>query len=67
MELCQIENIGGAKPDWRHLLMFIAGMETDLHEFKQTGKASTIVGVSGIIVPLLAGLPNRDYDEYDHD
>lgn len=37
------------------LLMFIAGMETDLDEFKRSGKASTLVGVSGIIVPLLVG------------
>lgn len=37
------------------LLMFIAGMETDLHEFRRTWKASTYVGISGIIVPLLAG------------
>lgn len=42
------------------LLMFIAGLETDVEEFKRTGKASTYVGVAGIIVPLsfgyLAGL-----------
>ncbi|MFL6556461.1 MAG: cation:proton antiporter, partial [Bacillus sp. (in: firmicutes)] len=37
------------------LLMFIAGMETDLNEFKRTWKASTFVGISGIIVPLFAG------------
>lgn len=33
------------------LLMFIAGLETDLDEFKQTGKSATFVGVGGIIVP----------------
>ncbi|MGF6948862.1 monovalent cation:proton antiporter-2 (CPA2) family protein [Neobacillus sp. B4I6] len=37
------------------LLMFIAGMETDLNEFKRTWKASTFVGISGIIVPLVSG------------
>lgn len=37
------------------LLMFIAGMETDLNEFKRTWKAATFVGISGIIVPLFAG------------
>ncbi|MFK9092882.1 cation:proton antiporter [Bacillus salipaludis] len=37
------------------MLMFIAGMETDLDEFKRSGKASTLVGLSGIIVPLFVG------------
>ncbi|NMD69759.1 cation:proton antiporter [Bacillus sp. DNRA2] len=37
------------------LLMFIAGLETDLDEFKRTGKASTLVGLGGIIVPLGIG------------
>ncbi|NDI33290.1 cation:proton antiporter [Chengkuizengella sediminis] len=37
------------------LLMFIAGLETDVQEFKRTGKASTYVGVLGIVVPLTAG------------
>lgn len=37
------------------LLMFIAGLETDVDDFKRTGKASTYVGVVGIIVPLAAG------------
>jgi monovalent cation:proton antiporter-2 (CPA2) family protein len=37
------------------LLMFIAGLETDLDEFKRTGKASTSVGLGGIIVPLVLG------------
>ncbi|MGJ7919141.1 cation:proton antiporter [Neobacillus sp. LXY-4] len=37
------------------LLMFIAGLETDLDEFKRTGKASTFVGLGGIIVPLVIG------------
>lgn len=37
------------------LLMFIAGLETDVGEFKRTGKASTLVGFGGIIVPLVLG------------
>jgi monovalent cation:proton antiporter-2 (CPA2) family protein len=37
------------------LLMFIAGLETDLDEFKRTGKAATFVGFGGIIVPLVLG------------
>lgn len=37
------------------LLMFIAGLETDLEEFKRTGKASTFVGLGGIILPLVLG------------
>ena len=37
------------------LLMFIAGLETDIDEFKRTGKASSLVGIGGIIVPLLVG------------
>ncbi|MES9683148.1 sodium:proton antiporter [Bacillus sp. AFS001701] len=37
------------------LLMFIAGLETDIEEFKRTGKASTFVGIGGIIVPFLIG------------
>ncbi|MED4228735.1 cation:proton antiporter [Neobacillus cucumis] len=37
------------------LLMFMAGLETDLDEFKRTGKASTYVGFGGIIAPLVLG------------
>ncbi|MDN4074076.1 cation:proton antiporter [Fictibacillus terranigra] len=37
------------------LLMFIAGLESDVDEFKRTGKASTFVGFGGIIVPLALG------------
>ncbi|WP_127486350.1 cation:proton antiporter [Paenibacillus ehimensis] len=37
------------------LLMFIAGLETDVEEFKHTGKPSAYVGVAGIIVPLVGG------------
>ncbi|BAU28585.1 sodium/proton-potassium antiporter GerN (CPA2 family) [Aneurinibacillus soli] len=37
------------------LLMFIAGLETDVEEFKRSGKASTYVGMAGILLPLGAG------------
>lgn len=37
------------------LLMFIAGLETDVEEFKRTGKASTLVGIGGILIPLAFG------------
>jgi monovalent cation:proton antiporter-2 (CPA2) family protein len=37
------------------LLMFMAGLETDMDEFKRSGKASTFVGLGGIIVPLVLG------------
>ncbi len=37
------------------ILMFIAGLETDIKEFKQNIKASTYVGFGGIILPLIAG------------
>ncbi|RKN71186.1 cation:proton antiporter [Paenibacillus ginsengarvi] len=33
------------------LLMFIAGLETDTQQLKQTGKASAFVGIAGIVVP----------------
>lgn len=37
------------------LLMFIAGLETDLDEFKRSGKAGALVGLGGIVVPLGVG------------
>lgn len=37
------------------LLMFLAGLETDLEEFKQSGRSSTYVGFLGIIFPLGLG------------
>ena len=37
------------------LLMFGAGLETDLHELKKAGKASFIIALIGVIVPLLGG------------
>ncbi|MBN6204831.1 cation:proton antiporter [Ralstonia pickettii] len=37
------------------LLMFIAGLETDLQEFKRSAKSATLVGLGGIIFPLFLG------------
>ncbi|WP_128895752.1 cation:proton antiporter [Longirhabdus pacifica] len=47
--LSEISNIGVI------LLMFIAGLETDIDEFKRTGKASASVGVFGIVLPFTGG------------
>lgn len=37
------------------LLMFGAGLETDLDELKKCGKASFIIAVIGVVVPLIGG------------
>ena len=37
------------------VLMFCAGMETDLEELKKSGRASFIIALIGVIVPLLGG------------
>ena len=37
------------------LLMFFAGLETDITELKKSGKASLVIAVLGILVPLLGG------------
>lgn len=37
------------------LLMFTAGMETDVKELKKTGKASFIIAVFGVVIPLVGG------------
>lgn len=37
------------------VLMFTAGMEADINELKKTGKASFIIALLGVIVPLLGG------------
>lgn len=38
------------------LLMFLAGLETDLKEFKKSAFASTLVAVGGVIIPFLGGM-----------
>lgn len=37
------------------VLMFTAGLETDIGELKKSGKASAIIALVGVIVPLAAG------------
>ncbi|HJB01795.1 MAG TPA: cation:proton antiporter [Candidatus Mediterraneibacter merdavium] len=37
------------------VLMFCAGMETDIRELKASGKASFVIALCGVIVPLLGG------------
>lgn len=37
------------------VLMFCAGMETDVNELKKSGKASFIIALIGVIVPLAGG------------
>lgn len=37
------------------VLMFSAGLETDIKEFKKTGKASALIALFGVIVPLVGG------------
>lgn len=37
------------------VLMFTAGLETDIKELKRAGKASLIIALMGVIVPLIGG------------
>ena len=37
------------------MLMFAAGLETDLQELKKTGLASFVIACAGVVVPLLSG------------
>lgn len=37
------------------VLMFCAGLETDIEELKKSGKASFIIALIGVIVPLIVG------------
>lgn len=37
------------------VLMFCAGMETDIEELKRSGKASFVIALLGVIVPLIVG------------
>lgn len=38
------------------VLMFTAGLETDIDELKKTGKVSFIVAIMGVILPLVGGI-----------
>ena len=37
------------------VLMFCAGMETDIKELKESGKASFVIALFGVIIPLIGG------------
>ncbi|MFV0380996.1 MAG: cation:proton antiporter [Breznakia sp.] len=37
------------------ILMFSAGLETDISELKKTGKISAVIAVFGVLIPLLGG------------
>lgn len=37
------------------LLMFLAGLETDVHELKTTGVPSFLIAIGGVLLPFLAG------------
>lgn len=37
------------------ILMFIAGVETDMKEMKNTGRASLVIAVFGVVIPLAGG------------
>jgi Kef-type K+ transport system membrane component KefB len=38
------------------LLMFLAGLETDLQEFKKNAFASTTVAIGGVVLPFIGGM-----------
>ena len=37
------------------VLMFEAGLETDIHELKKSGVASFVIALLGVLIPLLGG------------
>ena len=37
------------------VLMFTSGMETDIHELKNSGKAAFLIALAGVLLPLLGG------------
>lgn len=43
------------------VLMFTAGMETDIKELKKSGKASLVIALFGVVVPLLGGYAVATY------
>ena len=38
------------------VLMFTAGLESDISELKKTGRSSLIIAIMGVIIPLIGGL-----------
>lgn len=47
------------------MLMFIAGMETDLREMKRTGKPALLGAIGGVVLPLVGGYYFARYFGYD--
>ncbi len=43
------------------VLMFSAGMETDISELKKSGKASLVIALFGVLIPLLGGFAVASY------
>lgn len=37
------------------MLMFLAGLDTDINELKKTGLASLVIAIIGVVVPLIGG------------
>ncbi len=48
------------------VLMFCAGMETDVKELKNSGKSSFIIAICGVVVPLLGGFLVARYFNQSH-
>ena len=48
------------------VLMFTAGLETDLMELRKTGKASFIIALFGVLVPLIGGFLNSSLFNQGH-
>ncbi|OYD07712.1 cation:proton antiporter [Paludifilum halophilum] len=48
------------------LLMFLAGLETDVEEFKKTAYGSSLVAVGGVIFPLILGFATGLMFGYDY-
>src|SRR5699024_2406579 len=38
------------------LLMFMAGLETDIQEMKESGKASTLIAIGGVLAPAILSI-----------
>lgn len=47
------------------LLMFLAGLETDLDEFKKSAKASTFAAVGGVLLPFIGGFILAEFYGFD--
>jgi len=53
--ISQTEYIGQTAEIGVVILMFCAGMETDVKEMKKAGKSALIIAIIGVLVPLLGG------------